>query len=260
MIAAVVLGAAGTFGNSIGQSIFNDVTGPKGPPVIIESAQYQEVFGLGNNFAFPQQLSPAQAASFDSGQEDYPSYMDRIAAEGGAQVSAAAVEMVLRGNAKQTVVISNIQIDSHCTAPPSGTLLYSPSAGSPPNIKIGFNLDAQSPIAQNANITQLYGSYFTDHTISLQPGETQTLVIYALTRLRYCTFSYRLVIDTSNGQIIEPVTNMGKPFEVAGLLLVPHDSGPGIFARYRALYVGGVAPGSSANGGFVSANPKTFLG
>lgn len=176
--------------------------------------------------------------------------MARLAAIGGAQVTDAAVEIVLRGNDKQTVVISNIQIASRCMAPLNGTLLYSPSAGSPPNITIGFNLDAQFPIAQNASYGRLFGSYFVGHTITLQPGETQTLIVHALTKRQYCTFTYKLVMDTSNGQVTENVSNDGKPFAVTALLVEK--------CKYLTMYAGGVAnPNPSSNGAFVRVSPKT---
>jgi hypothetical protein len=260
VISAAVIATSTAFGTGIGQDLFNNVfadNGPDGPPVTIESAQYQEVFGFGNSFAFPRQLTPAQASSFNSGQEDYPNYMTRIAAIGGVQIRDAAVEIVLRGNAKQTVTIPSIEIVSHCAAPVSGTLLYSPSAGSPPSILIGFNLDSEFPIAQNANYGQLSGSYFANHTISLQPGEIETLVLHALTTRQYCTFTYKLIVDTADGQVTESVDNRGKPFAVTALLTEKLSNGNTSYGKYRTMYAGGVGS-PNPNGTFERVNPNTY--
>jgi hypothetical protein len=235
VVTAFVVAVATTFGNSIGQKLFNDVTAPKGQPIVIESAQY--LAPLVNSFAFPQQLSPAQVAqvaSFHGNTENYQSYVNNIAAHGGVLIAGAVVEVVLFGNARETSVISNIEIRPQCTTPPSGTLIFLGSAGTPPSARLGFNLDSPVPIAQNiTGFIRLSGNYFADRTITVSPGETQTLDIYALSSQRYCTFTYQLYVDTPNGQVVETVTNHGRPFAVSGGL--PGNS------CYRAEYGGGVA-------------------
>ena len=226
-----------------------DVTAPKGQPIVIESAQY--LAPLVNSFAFPQQLSSAQVAqvaSFHGDTESYQSYVNSIAAHGGVLIGGAVVEVVLFGKTTQTVVISNIEIRPQCTTPPSGTLIFLGSAGAPPSARLGFNLDSPVPIAQNVSeFTRLSGNYFTDRTITVFPGETQTLDIYALSSRRYCTFTYELYIDTPNGQVVETVTNHGRPFAVSGGL-------PGNNC-YRAEYGGGVAM-PSTNGQFTLVPKK----
>ncbi len=46
-----------------------------------------------------------------------PDYMARVTALNGAWLNNAAVQIVLKGNAKDTVVITGIQLVKKCTAP-----------------------------------------------------------------------------------------------------------------------------------------------
>ena len=177
---------------------------------------------------------------------------------GGAGISDTAVQIVLRGNADQTVVIAGMRVVTECTSPLTGTLLYSPPAGASTNVDVGFNLDAQFPIAQDARNAALSGNYFAEHTISLRRGETQTLLVHAITRRQFCHFTYQLIVDNGSKQVSEPISDHGKPFVVTAPLIQFHSNGSASFTSYRTLYVGGVA--NPANDGYVPADPNTYNG
>jgi hypothetical protein len=107
---------------------------------------------------------------------------------------------------------------------------------------------AADDILGTHRFARLSGDYFADRTITLSPGETQTLDIYAFSSQRYCMFTYDLYVDTSNGLVVEKVTNDGKPFAVTGGL--PNGD------CYGAEYGGGVAVPSS-NGQFTLIPKKS---
>jgi hypothetical protein len=127
-----------------------------------------------------------------------------------------------------------------------------------PDIQMGFNLDVAFPVAQAASSGGLSGSFFAEHTISLAPGETQTLFVQAVTEQQYCQFTYQLTADANGRQVTEPISNNGKPFAVSAPLIRLRSNRLPSFARYQRVYEGG--PGSPANGAFVPVNPKTFTG
>jgi hypothetical protein len=175
-----------------------------------------------------------------------------------AIVDDAPAQIVLRGNASTTVVITGVQVEKHCGRPLAGTLLYTPPEGMAPDIQMGFNLDVPFPVAQDANSGGLSGSFFAEHTISLSPGETHTLFVQAVTERQYCQFTYQLTVDADGRQISEPISNNGKPFAISAPLIRLGSNRLPSFAGYRQVYEGG--PGSPANGAFVAVNPKTFTG
>ena len=249
-VIGLFVGAIATaFGTGVGQGLLSQISNHNsadGPPVKIYSAQYESPEAAALSFAFPEKLTQQQAATFNSGQiSDFQNYMARVTALNGAWLNNAAVQIVLKGNAKDTVVITGIQLVKKCTAPLSGALLYSPPAGPVPDLGLGFNLDQQFPTAESATLPT---SYFLGHTISLTPGETQSLIVGAETKDQSCQFTFKLMVDTDKGQVALPITNHGKPFAVTAV---------GKVSSYKIIYAGGVLdPGG--DDAFAPMNAKTF--
>jgi hypothetical protein len=200
-----------------------------GRPVTIDSVMYETAQGA-STAAFPQVLNSQQVTPMN--QSSFPSFMAHVTAIGGAVISDAAIQIVLTGNADATSVISGIGVSKSCTAPLAGTLLYAPGAAVDTNVEIGFNLDARFPTAQNYLVTKLSGNFFTEHTISLRRGETETLLVHAITARQYCQFTFQLIVDSAGKQVTEVINDHGRPFGVTALAQLP---------KYRAFYVGGVA-------------------
>jgi hypothetical protein len=218
-------------------------------PVLIDSAMYQQAADDGYTYAFPGELTTQQVATLNNLPLSFQSYITQVTSLGGTNIKDTDVQIGLRGNATgQTAVIVGLEVIKKCGTPLTGTLLFSPSAGEDNNIEIGFNLDDQFPVAQNYQGTILSGNFFAEHTISLRQGETQSLLVHAVTRQYYCQFTYRLLVDTGNREVAELITDNGKPFTVtAGV-----KSG-----NYQVLYVGGVAS-PAGNDKYVPVDPKAY--
>jgi hypothetical protein len=219
-------------------------------PVLIDSVMYQQAADDGFTYAFPGQLTTQQVASMNNLPVSFQDYINEVTSIGGTNVEDTDVQIVLRGNAAgQTAVIAGMDVAKNCQSPLNGTLLYSPSAGEDTDIEIGFNLDNEFPAAQNYRSGGMSGSFFGAHTISLRQGETETLLVHAVTRQYFCQFTYRLLVDTGSREVAEVISDNGKPFTVtAGL-----KSG-----AYKALYAGGVAS-PAHNDKYVAVNPKTYI-
>jgi hypothetical protein len=218
-------------------------------PVLIDSAMYQQAADNGFTYAFPGVLTSEQVATLNNLPVSFQSYITQVTSLSGTNVTDTDVQIVLRGNAAgQTAVIAGMNVVKNCAAPLTGTLLYSPSAGQDTNIEIGFNLDSKLPVAQDYHFNGLSGNYFAEHTISLRQGETQTLLVHAVTRQYYCQFTYRLLVDTGGREVAELITDNGKPFTVTA----------GAKSKnYKVLYVGGVAS-PAHNDKYVPVDPKAY--
>jgi hypothetical protein len=228
-----------------------------GKPVLVSSAAYEQSAAQGATLAFPGILSRAKIAQYAEFRGSFQNYIANASSAGGTGSDDAEVQIALRGNSRQTAVITGIQVIKKCEPPLSGTLLYSPAAAEDTNIEIGFNLDSQFSVPQDYKAGQLYGSFFSEHTISLRNGETQTLLMHAVTHRKYCQFSFRLIIDTANRRYVEAVSNSGKPFSVTGTAQ-PLTPGSIPFSNYRAIYVAGVA--SPQPGKLEQVNPASYDG
>ena len=218
------------------------------PPVTVDSATYTQSADDGFTFAFPQALTKSQVSQFNHLPVSWEDYQTHANTLGGAITGDAAVQIVLSGNAPETVVIAGIQIVPQCKDPLTGTLLESPPAAEDQTVQIGFNLDRAFPVAENYEDGRLFGDFFTDHTITLAQGQTQTLVVHAQTDQRYCKFILRLLVDAGGKQVTEPVANKGKPFAVTAV--VPATS-------YKTLYAGGVIS-PAGNDSFVPVTARAF--
>lgn len=206
VIGALVIAIATAFGTGIGQDLFSALfrsSSPEGAPVTVESATYVS----GEVYAFPQEITARQLKIIDTSTLPLESF-------GGVNVQGAEIQIVLSGNDTQAVVIAGMQTVKHCAAPLTGTLFESTVPGPSVDTRVGFNLDNRLPIAQDLEDNNPNADFFADHTISLRQGETQTLLVVAETRQQYCQFTFKLIVDTSNGQVAEPITNNGKSFEV----------------------------------------------
>jgi hypothetical protein len=226
-------------------------------PVLVNSAAYEQSAAQGATLAFPGVLPRTKVAQYADFGGSFQDYIANASKAGGTGSDDAEVQIALRGNSQQTAVITGMQVIKKCGAPLSGTLLYSPAAAEDTDIEIGFNLDGQFSTPQDYKAGQLYGNFFAEHTISLRDGETQTLLVHAVTRRQYCQFSFRLIIDTANRRYVEPVSNSGRPFSVTGTSQ-PLTPGSIPFSTYGAIYLGGVA--SPEPGKLVQVNPATYDG
>jgi hypothetical protein len=174
-------------------------------------------FGGGVIYVFPQEmrLDTGELASLNKFETiDLDGINNWFLEKGGAIAGRQAIQVVLRGNAKDAVVISGIELVKTCRAPINGTLFYTPPEGREDNIFVSFDLDSPFSSAQTRVNDKFRGDYFLLNTISLQPGETQTLLLDVETKRLYCEFSVRLKIVTLDGVVTKTITNGDQPFRI----------------------------------------------
>lgn len=166
---------------------------------------------------------------------------------------AATIRMVLRGTADDKAVITGMEVVRNCREPATGTLFYSPPAGSDPSIRLGFDLDSQSSTAQILDDHDNFvGNYFNSYTISLRAGENQAVTIFPRTLRQYCEFTIQLKIATAGQSTTKAIDNNGQPFRITALTNYDED-----FSAYDAVYTGGVA-NSTGSTLFRPADPHVF--
>lgn len=227
------------------------------PPIQIESIQTDTSYGQTYALASPLHLTDAALADLDqlSGSQDR--FLGWMATKGAVPSSRAVTRVVARGVLPRTVVISDIKIVKQCDEYLTGALLYSPPAGQDPSIAIRFDLDQPVSTAKVYESEDVDEPYFQKFTISLEPGETTSLVIHAQTRRLYCKYYFLFVVATGESATptIVRVDNAGRPFEVTATA----DTSDTIpkFAEYDELYAGGVA---SPGGWRRVEDPASFPG
>lgn len=228
-------------------------------PVLVQDVSVSELVPIpAASYVFPGIFRPSNSdlKALDQAAIDPSAFDAWFASRGAVMADSIMITMTLRGNAPGETVVPQIQVFGKCSAPLDGTLFSSSNSGQPGAAEIGFNLDDNDPIAQNAVGGNLQGSYFQDHTITLDQGEPQAVSIVAETSRHYCTFSIKLTVQPATGpSIVETVTNNGAPFRITALLPPGTDGKP--YAGYQALYVGGV---TTHSGGWQPENPATSLG
>ncbi|WP_444545248.1 hypothetical protein [Streptomyces fructofermentans] len=165
----------------------------------------------------------------------------------------SAINVTLSGASDKTVRITGIDLEKHdCRSPAGGgTLFYAPVGGSGEDENIGllFDMDAPQPTAQDEDGQD----YFARRTITLKPGEAETLSLFVRTRRQNCAYSYRLRVVVPGDS--KPVwVTIQQDFRLTALATGADPTHP--YSPYRALYVGGAA--SPAQGAFVRADPVVY--
>jgi hypothetical protein len=227
------------------------VTGPS-----IKVAALQLEADESSTYVFPEKLDLTAA---DLRVINNPEQYDRWAWEhGGVDDQQVNIKLVLEGNRQQPVRILAMRPLKLCRQPLTGTLLFSPSAGADPSIRVGIDLDEPRPVARKLEDGQLTGDYFADTTVSLKQGEQQTFQITARTLRQYCEFTLELRILDNGKTITQEIANGSEPFRVSAVKATGEYGQPGRYRSYQAVYVGGVA--SPRNGEFVKVDPLTYSG
>ena len=189
-------------------------------------------------------LSQAQLA-----QLNFDTYDQVLSNEGGIRVGTSQVDVAVTGNAATPARVTGINvIDRSCRPPQTGTLFETGGGqGEGPTIAVSFDLDAPDPVP----LTTSGQEFFIDHTISLQLGEQQTLIIESATKRYYCQYELQIVVLVGSHTTTETITDHGKPFQA--LATAP-------FSQYGAIYVGGFLNTDSLHGAFVPVSPATYKG
>ncbi|WP_256103558.1 hypothetical protein [Streptomyces sp. ODS05-4] len=195
----------------------------------------------GKDFVLPDALamSPAELARFDAEVAPDSQAFTAWSAEHRATVlSAGTLTVTLRGNAAEQVRIADIDVRKKCRPPLSGTHFTEYTQGSGDTVALGIDLDAADPQPQLRAPNTSTGpkwtgrNYFDERTLTLNPGEQETLAIGVVADRHHCAFTLELVVATADGVLTQPIDRQGRPFEVTGPA-APKSRPP---AGYRAAY------------------------
>jgi hypothetical protein len=206
---ALILATVTAFGTGLGQKLVATLTTDAGPPVIIH-AEYMQQSPAELLVVVPTQKD------FDgiSGFGGFQKYIAAVTKVGGAEYAPAYIQVVLRGNRTGPVVVNAMSVVKQCRAPLNG-VINTPELSLTVVTGIGFDLDGRFPVAEAENDGTLSGAFFANRTISLEDGQTQTLLIGVTTDRHFCRFTFHLDVNTpADGEVPETVTDHGRPFSV----------------------------------------------
>jgi hypothetical protein len=243
---SVILAAALTngFGLITGRSSSAAARGePAGPPVRIDYITQEPSPSGYYSFSRSLMLTTGQLQSLNS-LTTGSGYDSWFQSRGAVDVGASVLKIVLQGNRTFPVQVINMSAVKNCTSPYRGTLFEnSPSGGAVDDLGVALNLDVPDPFPQDGLMA---GNYFNAHTVSLDPGESQTVVVVVNSATLTCSYTLTLTVVANTKSMTETITNHGRPFQIAGLLGL---------CKYKVLYIGGTTPGVIAP--FKRQNPAS---
>jgi hypothetical protein len=259
---ALVVAVVTAFGTGIGQHLFTSVIERhpiSGPPIKIDSVILEWTERQAGTYVFAEKrvFSPAELQRLSELDPSQPEYANWFRSRGAVNPYSSNIKIVIEGNRPHPVQLAGIRALKRCQRPLNGTLFYSPMEGAYNDIGIGFSLHSVTSIARDYRNNKLSGDYFAEHTISLKRGEAQALQIVALPGKQYCEYTLQLTVINGSATTTETVTDHGQPFRVSAIVTHSRQGGSNALSYYRALYVGGLAPGS-IHGGFTRKDPATY--
>ncbi|MEU6025166.1 hypothetical protein [Micromonospora sp. NPDC047134] len=231
------------------------------PPVLVESITPMESNVATRDFVLPRSVEITNAQLETLGPGQLISETGWFREQEGTAVDFGTFTMTLRGNADEQVRITEMRVVKSCAGPLSGTYFYGYSQGSGDTLKIGFDMDDPSPIAQRLGYSESRGffptgePYFSLKPVTLDPGEKETLLIGAFTKRQSCTFTLRLVVSTSSGAFFQDIDQGGRPFRITATALERHVGAP--LSGYARAYAYLVEP-DGTRGRWQPVDPATF--
>jgi hypothetical protein len=220
---------------------------PTGMPARIDLVQIVRGPGDTHVAADPIALTGGQLGQLNALNQTDPAYQAWFTAHGAVDADSTDIEIVVEGNRDHAVRVLGLQPIARCAPALNGTLFLSPSAGSDTSTQLLIDLDdphaLPSYIAQdNAGDITSGKDFFGAYTVSLAPAEQYTFKVVASTTGHYCTFTLAMTVLDGTQTLVERVDDNGRPFRVSAVLdQDPDHPGPGEFAAYKKLYIGGVA-------------------
>ena len=232
---------------------------PTTPPLSVVSEDPLNLDYMGV-WAFPDkiQLPPVQLAHLNSLQSvtARAGYFYSL----GGYAMNADTQLVLQNDSNRPVSILDLRVIKECGPPLTGTLFTAPPQANDNDVRIGFNLDSADTDAESAtgwDASAWSPDYFENNYISFMPGQQQVLNIRAVADSHSCTFTYQATVLEDRTKFYQTIDDEGKPFRVTSLV---EGNSKNSFARYAALYVGGVYTDwpTHYHGEYVKEDPKTY--
>jgi hypothetical protein len=200
----------------------------------------------------------------------YPNqFNDWIRRQGGIDVDASFIEVVVTGNRQAGVVITGMQAKVEKRAPPlREALFYAPPEAERENAQVGFNLDEGEPVARVVAPNKNFGDrgylgreYFKERHISLDLGEKEVFAVVAMTSTSYYTWYIEMEVRAGGRTQYVRIDLRGnekhkpKPFEISARA-DSRDGRKGSFAVYKELYV--LNRSTNPPVGFTAVDSRTY--
>ena len=223
----------------------------KGRPLRVTQIHYVPRQG-DHSWVMATALDPASVGSLNRGVERAGGVLSDAAdpvmrAAGGIDPDVSTAEVELEGNRPGPVRITNIRVIAQCRKALDGTLFYNPPQGASDTVKLGFDLDSPSPIAQYAKRDPndgppiFYGDYFADHKYTLNQGDQATFRLAARSVKNYCEYRYRFDLIVAGRPESQIIDDNGRPFKVTAETSYSHDR----CHDFKRVYIGqGLMPGN----------------
>ncbi|OZV81668.1 hypothetical protein CA850_10930 [Micromonospora echinospora] len=178
-----------------------------------------------NTWVFP---GPVSAQTLSDINADFAAYekstQEIMRSYGGVESGVSTVELELEGNRGKEVRITDIAIRPRCREPLTAALFDNAPQGTAETVQIGYDLDRDPVFAQESTVVdddplpQLTGNYFASRKYTLKRDEQVTFRLSAVTREKYCEYTFRVefIADGNVGSM--DVDNQGRPFQVTALV------------------------------------------
>jgi hypothetical protein len=242
-------------------------------PVSVESIAYVRDGSrksLGYSYVFPQkvQLSADDLAGLNKLNGKSAEYWQWMLSRGGVNTDDSPIQFTMRNKSNKSIIVTNMQPAAQCKQPLSATLFYAPEQGAEGDIRLAVNLDDKIPVIRDRVSGASYFGGEDAKIIRLEPGETSTLLIDAITTKYYCQLHFNLIVDPEDGSspISESFDNNGKPFEVSAVPKVVQ-GGNVKFSYYQKMYAfyqdtspADLNPTGSGGLAYGPVNPVTYNG
>ncbi|MDG4819605.1 hypothetical protein O7628_29340 [Micromonospora sp. WMMD956] len=193
-----------------------------------------------NTWVFPEAVGAQTLGQIEDEFQAYEkSSHDIMRSHGGVENGVSTVELELEGNREKAVRLTDIAIRPRCREPLTGGLFDNRPQGAAETVQVGYDLDRDPVFAQKARtddndmLPRLTGNYFADQKYALKRGEQATFRLSAVTRKRYCEYTFELEYLADGKPGSTTVDNQGQPFRVTALVV---RGGEVDCSAYRQVY------------------------
>lgn len=233
----------------------------KEPPLSVDDISFVDVAKGDYTFPSTMKLSPGQLAKLDD--EEYGGgrdFMTWFSDNHGVPARNVLISLTISGQSDKRVRITGIRLaKKNCTTPLRGNTLFmngGTNGGESKTRPLFYRLDEQDPVPTDSE----GNPYFAKNVLYLDHGESETLAVLVTANVRACDFSFRfnVVVPGAKEPVPQDVDDHGQPFRLTPMAVDYEAAQP--YAKYKAIYVGGVAAPIETHGDLVAADPRTYDG
>ena len=234
---------------------------PSGPPLTVVSEDPLNIAQM-VVWVFPTEYLPNQAQlNYVSSLIEAPGLGSRPAfnqwfySRGAFEAGGTSTQLVIQNNRSYPIRIIDINVMKDCRVPLTGTLFFGAGGAIDATVGLGFNLDSsdtEAELARGTGVDQWKPHYFTQYTISIQPGAQQVFDLWTVTAKYACSYEFQATILDGNHKVNQTIEDGNYPFRATALKI---NLQPPDLSSYKAAYIGGAG---TKTGAFIRVDPKTY--